>query len=90
MERGIVFRDFLEETGYKITYNGVRYTISDSSNNLIVQTNTDDEIYLYIIGYREAQNMNNNYIEDLKKQNLINIERYEKMIKDSSDKFGNI
>jgi hypothetical protein len=79
-DRGTVFRDFLEGNSFYIDYNGVRYTLVDKNNNMIIQTNTDDEMYMYILGYNKATNICNQKITELEDRNQINIERYEKLI----------
>jgi hypothetical protein len=79
-DRGTVFRDFLESNSFYIDYNGVRYTLVDKDNNMIIQTNTDDEMYMYILGYNKAASICNQKITELEDRNQINIERYEKLL----------
>lgn len=79
-DRGTVFKDFLEGNSFYIDYNGVRYTLVDKDNNMIIQTNTDDEMYMYILGYNKATSICNKKITELENRNQINIERYEKLI----------
>lgn len=79
--RGEIFRKFLEENNFFIDYNGVHYTLI-KENKAIHVSNTDDEMFNFILGFDMANKQNEETILNLTEQNRINVERYEKIIAD--------
>jgi len=89
LSRKEIYEIFLKENRFYIDYNGVLYTMVDKENNVIIQTQTSEEITLFILGWNSAENKYQEEIKDLQEANLQlnklnndNIERYEKIISD--------
>jgi len=89
LNRKEIYEIFLKENGFYIDYNGILYTMVDKENNVIIQTQTAEEMTLFILGWNSAKNKYQEEIKDLKEVNIQldnlnndNIERYEKIISD--------
>jgi len=81
MKRVEIFREFLEDNNFFIDYNGENYTLVHESE-AIHFTNTSDEMYNFILGYKMANEINKETIINLNEINRTNIENYEKIIQD--------
>ena len=80
-KRATIFREFLEDNGYYIDYNGEHYTLV-KDNEIVHIVHTPEEIYNFIMGYNLARKLDNDTILNLTEINKTNVERYEKIIED--------
>ena len=87
MNRAELFESYLTSEKQYIVYNGVGYTLLDTENEIVIQTNTGDEMFNYIKGFTEAMIKAQLEFDKLKVQNdglvlqnNINIKNYEKVI----------
>ena len=92
MNRAELFNIYLTSEKQYITYNGVVYTLLNENNEIVTQTNTNDEMLNYIKGFMEAINKLTPEIKELENlktqnkalilQNELNVKNYEKIIFD--------
>lgn len=79
-----IFKTFLIENEMYIDFNGSLYTLSTKENVMQTVTRTPEEMFQYIQGHNDAEQTNKLIIEELEKRNEINIQNYEKIIKEMS------
>ena len=77
-ERAKVFEGFLTAHSYYIDYNGIHYTLIDNMNNIVIITDTSDELYSYILGYNKATESSNSIVFESNKKIEILQDAYEK------------
>ncbi len=91
--RAKIFSDFLSRNKFVIIYNGVRYTMVDKDDNIVIETNTGDELYLFILGYNlsyehikiEIRGLESK-LQELEETNRLNVERYESIISQQAER----
>jgi len=83
------FQNYFRETSHKIIYNGVVYQIIDCEENVIITGATSDEMYAYVIGWKNSHSLLVPEVEKWKNSattmselNNKNVEMYENLIKE--------
>ena len=89
LSRQELYEIFLKENEFYIDYNGVLYTMVDKENNVIIQTQTPEEMTVFILGWNSAKEKYQEEIKELQEANIQlndlnnnNIQKYEKIISD--------
>jgi hypothetical protein len=80
-----IYKEFLTSNNYFIDFNGIEYTLVDKNQNVIVVTNSPENMFNFILGYNRATQELLLTIDSLNKRNEDNIKRYEKIIKDMGE-----
>ena len=87
-QKKVIFDNFLNTHELRVEYTGAKYILVNNQKNIIVDTNTSEELYTFIKGFNFGMFYNKKQVEDLKKQkteleeqNRTNVERYEEIIK---------
>ena len=93
LSRREIYENFLKENEFYIDYNGVLYTMVDRENNVIIQTQTPEEMTVFILGWNSAKEKYQEEIKELQEANIQlndlnsnNVKRYEKIISDFGGK----
>jgi hypothetical protein len=82
MDRANIFRDFLNKNNFYMDYNGEHYTLVNKEQTAIHISNTNNEMYNFILGFNLSMRISDETIMNLTEINRINVERYEKIISD--------
>ena len=82
-KRGEIFGKFLRTFSFYIEYNGILYNLVDKKENIIISTNTSDEMLNFIIGFNLGASNSNKKIKLLEEQNKTNVDRYEEILKNA-------
>jgi hypothetical protein len=77
-----IFLAYLTEKEQFIDFNGSSYTLLTKENEVVIITDTPQEMFYFIRGYIYSQNESDIIIKNLQEMNEKNIENYEKIIQD--------
>jgi len=79
-QRYEIFNNFLEKYKCNILYDGIRYSMINGNNDIVIRTHTADEMYSYILGFIEGVKQSAKEVSNLVELNKNNVERYENII----------